>query len=69
VPKDRRGAAAGSRDQRQIVLLGVLGAVAVWLIVLSAHSHGAIHTLGVALGLPVIVVLLLIALRLYRKSK
>jgi hypothetical protein len=60
--------ASGRRHQRLIILIAVPIAVVIRLIILAALSHGATHTLGPALGLPVIGLLLLIALRLYRKS-
>jgi hypothetical protein len=41
----------------------------VWLIVIANYSHEAIHVVGLVLGLQAIVVLLVIAFRLYKNSK
>ena len=69
VTKDDPPLTPRNRSQRQIVIFGPIAAVLVWLLVISDYSHGAIHTLGLVLGLPIMGLLLLVALRFYRSSR
>jgi len=68
VSKDGPPLTSRNRNQRQIVLFGPIAAVVVWLLVISNYSHGTIHIVGLVLGLPVIGLLFLVALRLYKTS-
>jgi choline-glycine betaine transporter len=55
--------------QRQFLVFAPLAAALVLLLAISANSHGALHTVGLIVGLPIVAVLLIVALRLYRKTK
>ena len=55
-------------DQRRFVVFSLVAMLAVWLLVLLAYSHGALRTLGLVLGVPVVAVLLLVGLRLRARN-
>ena len=55
-------------SQRPLVIIALFAVVGVWLIVIANYSHGAIHVVGLVLGVPVIGLLLLVALRLRKTS-
>jgi hypothetical protein len=60
---------APTASQRQLVISAVVAVVIVWLIVIANYSHGAIHVVGLVLGVPVIGLLFLVALRFRRANK
>jgi len=64
VAKDPQPSPSRDRNQRQFVVFSLVAMVAVWMLVLLAYAHGALHTLGLAVGVPIVALLLLIGLRL-----
>jgi hypothetical protein len=50
-------------------MFALFAVVVVWLIVIANYSHGAIHVVGLVLGLPVIGLLLLVAMRFRKISR
>jgi len=68
VTKDGACLKPRDRTQRQLLILAPIAAVLVWLIVASYFDR-AIQVVGLVLGIPVIIVLLVIALRPYKNSK
>jgi hypothetical protein len=47
----------------QLMVMSAVGLVVVWSLVWAASSHGAAKAIGLALGTPILVVLLLVVLR------
>jgi hypothetical protein len=55
--------------QRQFVIFACVAGPLVLLLAWSQYQHGAVRTIGLVVGLPVIVVLLIVADRFRREIK
>ena len=53
---------------KQLLLLSGVALIVVWSLVWAAYSHGALKAIGLALGTPVLIVLVVVALRMRRES-
>ena len=63
VAKDDQPLPSKDRNQRQFVVFSLVAVVAVWMLVLLAYTQGALHTLGLVVGVPIVALLLLIGFR------
>jgi hypothetical protein len=61
-PKTTRSLPSRDRNQRQFVVFSLVAVVAVRILVLLAYAHGALHTLGLVVGIPIVALLLRIGL-------
>ncbi len=56
------------RQFKQLLVLSGVALVVTWSLVWAAYSHGAVKAVGLALGTPVLIVLVVVALRMKRES-
>jgi hypothetical protein len=67
VPKERRPLTPEQREiQRRVLIFSPIAIVVVLLLAFLNLQHGAAHTIGLVIGIPVIVVLLVVAIRTLR---
>ena len=52
---------------KQLLVLSTVGLVVVWLLVWAAYSHGAAKAIGLAIGTPILFVLVVVVMRHKRK--
>ncbi len=52
---------------KQLLMLSTVGLMVVWLLVWAAYSHGAVKALGLAIGTPVLLGLVVVVMRQRRK--